>query len=74
MEAGTLYRDSIVTKGIRGCSSTGIFTLASNTKATSSRLSVDTAGEMTIDEIVDVTGKVTASCLSGSGSGAKEMH
>ena len=74
MEAGTLHRVSIVTKGIRGCSSTGIFTLASNTKATCSRLSVDAAGEMTIDEIVDVNGKVTASCLSGSGSGAKEMH
>ena len=69
----TLHRVSIVSQGIRGCSSTGIFTLASNVKATSSRLSVDAAGEMTIDEIVDVNGTVTASCLSGSGSGAKEV-
>ena len=73
MEACTLHRVSIVSKGIRGPSSTGIFTLASNIKATSSRLSMDAAGEMTIDEIVDVNGKVTASCLSGSGSGAKEV-
>lgn len=73
LEDGGLHRVSIVSKGIRGRSSTGIFTLASNIKATSSRLSMDAAGEMTIDEIVDVNGTVTASCLSGSGSGAKEM-
>ena len=35
---------------------------------------MDAAGEMTIDEIVDVNQKVTASRLSCLGSGAKEEH
>jgi hypothetical protein len=35
----------------------------------SSRLSVDAAGKLTIDGTVDVNGKVTAGCFTGSGSG-----
>ena len=66
---GAVHRVSIiVTKGIRGCASTGNVVLSSNTKVTSSQVSVDAAGKLTIDGIVDVNGKVTASGLSGLGS------
>ena len=58
MEAGTLHRVSIVTKGIRGCGSTGNLTLSSNTKVISAQLRIDAAGKLTIDGIVDVNGKV----------------
>ena len=69
-----MHRVCIVTKGIRGCGSTGNVVLSSNTKVTSSRLSVDAAGKMTIDGIVDVNEKVTASCLSGSGPGTEGVY
>ena len=71
---GAVHRVSIVTKGIRGCGSTGNVVLSSNTKVTSSQLSVDAAGKLTIDGIVDVNGKVTASCLSASGYGTVGVH
>ena len=62
---------SIVTKVSRGCGSTGNVTLSSNTKVISAQLRVDAAGKLTIDGIVDVNGEVTASCLSGLGSGTE---
>lgn len=71
---GTVHRVSLVTSGARGCSTSGNVLLSTNTTVSSSRLSVDAAGKLTIDGTVDLNGKVTAGCFAGSGSGLVGTH
>lgn len=66
---GAVHRVNLVTKGPRGCSTSGNVSLSSNTTVSSSRLSIDAAGKLTIDGTVDLNGKVTAGCFTGSGIG-----
>jgi hypothetical protein len=66
---GAVHRVSLVTSGARGCGTSGNVSLSNNTTVSSSRLSVDAAGKLTINGTVDVNGKVTAGCFTGSGSG-----
>ena len=63
-----------MTKGTRGCGASGNVSLSSNRTVSSSRLSVDAAGKLTIDGTVDLNGKVTAGCFAGSGSGLVGAH
>lgn len=66
---GAEHRVSLVTSGPRGCGTTGNVSLSSNTTESSSRLSVDAAGRLTINGTTEVNGKVTAGCFTGSGAG-----
>ncbi|HEY8912613.1 hypothetical protein [Lacisediminihabitans sp.] len=71
---GAVHRVSLVTTGPRGCSTSGNVSLSNNTTLSSSLLSVDAAGKLTIDGTVDVNGKVTAGCFTGSGAGVVGAH
>lgn len=71
---GATHRVSIVTKGNRNCGTAGNVSFSTNTTSTGSHLSVDAAGTLTVNGVVDLNGKVTAGCFVGSGSGIIGVH
>ncbi len=71
---GAVHRVSIVTKGARICGSAGSVSLSNNTTQVNSHLSVDAAGKLIINGVVDLNGKTTAGCFAGSGSGLVGAH